>query len=259
MTALLTIARAAVTEHLRRKVILFFAVIALLVAVGLTYLAVAGKSRSALGSALAGLGAATSVSLLPFTTTLAAVTVSMNNIGRPFFDGEAMPVLARPVARWQFAAGKLLASIAVVVGLCIFSALLLQGVGLLGPGGADPALWGYWAVTAFNLTILVALTTLASSIMRSPVLAAFIAYFIYSLSGVASALYLLVTDSQVSGAGAAIVRGFYYLTPRRLLPPSALGQPTAGQPGNGVRAAWAVAYLAVVLALTLAAVRKKEL
>ena len=55
----------------------------------------------------------------------------MNNIGRPFSDGEAMLVLARPVARWQYALGRLLASMALVVGLCLLLATLLQGVNLI--------------------------------------------------------------------------------------------------------------------------------
>lgn len=269
MSVVLTIARASVTEHVRRKLILFFALIALIVTGSLAYLTFNRDAQLDLIDVVVGIGGAASLGLLPFITTLAAVAVSMNNIGRPFSDGEAMLILSRPVARWQYAAGRLLGSIAVVVGLCLFSSLLMQGVLLVDRGDLDPRLWGHWATTAFNLSILVSMTTLLSSLLNAPVLAAFISYFVYTLSGAASALYLLVTSARATGPIAAAIATLYYATPRKLTSPLAAGElngASAGSladavalPSGAGLAVWAIAYMAIMLLLTFVVVQRKDL
>ncbi|HYN98774.1 MAG TPA: hypothetical protein VEU28_03795 [Actinomycetota bacterium] len=270
MNTVLTLARFAITEHVRRKLVLFFGGMSLLAGIGLIYVSLNDDLTATLVGAAVGLATVLSVTLLQGMATLAAVAVSMNNIGRPFSDGEAMLVLARPVARWQYALGRLLASMALVVGLCFLLAALLQGVNLIENRDLGMELWGHWATQAFNLILLVSITTLMSALLNNPVLAAFVGFFIYSASNAISTLYLFVTTGRVGGVGGAIVTALWFLTPKRLISPLALEQMERG--GNLVgassmmliesteaRIAWAVAYLAVMIGLTFLAVRRKEL
>ena len=270
MTAVLTIARASVTEHFRRKLILFFLVILVLVTAGLIYLTVNDSLAADVMTAAIGLGTAASLGLLPFIATLAAVAVSMNNIGRPFSDGEAMLILSRPLTRWQYALGRLSASFVVVFGLCAVSALLMQGVRLFEEGGIDSGLWGHWATTAFNLSILASITTLVSSLVNAPVLAAFISYFVYSLAGVVATLYLLVSSARVGGIAGAVITAAWYLTPKTLVSPLVMREvESAGAaaalpgsiliPSTAGRVLWAVAYMGIMILLTFLVVERKDL
>jgi ABC-type transport system involved in multi-copper enzyme maturation permease subunit len=270
VNAVLTLARAAITEHVRRKLVLFFFVMSLLAGAGLVYVSLNSDLTATLVGTAVGLATVLSVTLLQGMATLAAVAVSMNNIGRPFSDGEAMLVLSRPVARWQFALGRLLGSMALVVGLCFLLATLLQGVNLIEDKDLGLELWGHWGTQAFNLILLASITTLMSALMNNPVLAAFVAFFIYTASNAISTLYLFVTTGRVGGAAGAIVTALWYLTPKRLISPLALEQMERG--GNLVgastmmliestelRIAWALAYLLAMIALTFVVVQRKEL
>ncbi len=270
MNAVITLARAAITEHVRRKLVLFFVGMALLAGLGLVYVSLNQDLSANLVGAAVGLATVLSVTLLQGMATLAAVAVSMNNIGRPFSDGEAMLVLARPVARWQYALGRLLASIVLVVGLCFLLATLLQGVNLIENRDLGWELWGHWATQAFNLILLASITTLMSALINNPVLAALVSFFIYTSSNAISTLYLYVTTGRVGGVFGAVVTALWYLTPKRLVSPLALEQvqrsgDLAGAStvllieSNGLRIAWALAYLAVTIGLTFALVQRKEL
>ncbi len=270
MKTVITLARAAVTEHVRRKLVLFFVGMALLAGLGLVYVSLNQDLSANLIGATVGLATVLSLTLLQGMATLAAVAVSMNNIGRPFSDGEAMLMLARPVARWQYALGRLLASMALVVGLCFLLAALLQGVNLIENRDLGWQLWGHWATQAFNLMLLVSITTLMSALVKNPVLAAFVGFFVYTSSNTISTLYLYVTTGRVGGAFGAVVTALWYLTPKRLISPLALDQ--IQQSGdlvgassmmliqsNGLRIAWAVSYLVATVLLTFALVQRKEL
>ena len=89
-----------------------------LLTLGLVYLSFNEQLAGNLTSAAVGLAIAASLVFLPFIATLAAIAVSMNNIGRPFSDGEAMLILSRPLTRRQYALGRLAGSFAVILGLC---------------------------------------------------------------------------------------------------------------------------------------------
>lgn len=270
MTTVLTIARASITEHVRRKLVLFFAVLVVLATLGLVYISLNDNLNATLGGAAIGAATLLSVSLLQGLSTLAAIAVSMNNIGRPFADGEAMLVLARPVARWQYALGRWLGSVALVFGLCFLIALLLQGINIIEDRDLGLRLWGHWATQAFNLTLLVSLTTLMSAVFANPVLAGFAGFFVYASSGFISTLYLFVTTGRMGGAGAAVITALWYLTPKTLISPLAMDRMAeAGDLAGSTsmmlisttagRAAWAAVYLLVTLGLTIALTQRKEL
>lgn len=270
MNAVLTIARASVTEHVRRKLVIFFLVLSVLAGGGLVYVSLNDDLSSTVESAAVGLATVLSVTLLQGLATLAAVAVSMNNIGRPFADGEAMLILARPVARWQYALGRLVASMALVIALCLVMATLLQGVNLIEDRNLGVELWGHWATQAFNLMLLVAIATLMSALFNNPVLAAFVAFFVYASSSFVSSLYLFVHTGRIGGVAGLIISTLWYLTPKTLISPFAMnrlqeGSDLAGASSvilissTGARIAWAITYLIVTIGLTCLVVQRKEL
>lgn len=268
MNQVLTIAGAAILEHRRRKLVAFFLVVALAVAAGLIYISLNEDLGANLMNAAVGLATVASVGLLPALTVLAAIAVSMNNVGRPFGDGEAALILARPVARWQFVLGRFLGSVGVVAGLCVVMASIATLVGLIGGSDFNPDVWGHWGVTAVNLSVLAAIVTLMSALFGNPLLAAFTGYIVYASSTAVSALYLLVDTGRVTGVPGALITLAWFITPKRLLSP--LSEATANEqgittlvdsallPGNGVRLVWALTYAVVALALSFVIAERKE-
>lgn len=243
MNAVLTIAQASVTEHVRRKLVIFFLILALLAGAGIVTM---GLQRSA-GVSLADLLVALIIRLLPVLTTLAAVAVSMNNIGRPFADGEAMLVLSRPVARWQYVLGRLLASAALVVGLCLVIVLLLQGVNTIVETELGAELWTYWAAQLFNLILLVAITTLMSALFANPVIAAITAFVAYAFSSIIGPLHHLASAGASGGATRTVIAVLYYVSPRTLAD------------DGSTFLVWPLVYLAAAILVTMGIVQRKEL
>lgn len=268
MRALLAIAGASVREHVRRKLLLFFVVLAVAVALGLIYLSLNRDVTSSMLGAAVGLATLASLGLLSGLATLATVAVSMNNIGRPFSDGEALLILSRPISRRQYALGRLLASVGVVIGLCVVMAVLMQAVGLFEQRGTGAVLWGHWATTAFNLSLLAAITTMMSALVDTPLLAAFISYFLYSSTGIVTALYRLVEAGRMAGLPAAVIRTAWLVTPKTLISPLAARMlPEGADAGTGrisglaatSRVVWSAGYLTVVLGLTFFLAGRKDL
>lgn len=268
MKAILTIAGASILEHRRRKLIGFFVLITLVIVAGLVYLTLDTDLGANLMNAAVGMATIASVGLLPALMVLAAIAVSMNNVGRPFGDGEAALILARPVARWQFVLGRLLGSIGVIVGLCALMALLATGVGLIDQSGVNPDVLGHWAITAFNLSLLAALVTFMSTLLGNPLIAAFSGYLLYAAATPVSTLYLLVSNGNITGGPSAVITAAWFVTPKKLLSPlrqsgadgpemSALAD-SALLPGNGARLGWGLAFIAVVLTLSFLVAGRKE-
>lgn len=268
MRAILTIAGASILEHRRRKLIGFFLLITLIIVAGLVYLALDTELGANLMNAAVGMATIASVGLLPALTVLAAIAVSMNNVGRPFADGEAALILARPVARWQFVLGRLLGSVSVIVGLCALMALLATGVGFIDRSGVDSQILGHWAVTSFNLSMLAAIVTFMSTLLGNPLIAAFSGYLLYTASTPVSTLYLLVSNGNITGGPSAVITAAWFITPKKLLSPlrgSGTGSPEmttladgALLAGNGIRLGWCLAYIAVVLTLSFLVAERKE-
>lgn len=266
MNEILIIAGAAVKEHSRRKLILFFIGFSLLVMAGLFYFVIDQKGQQVFFSGQ-GIVVAVADSLLTFFALLAALAVSMGNIGQPFASGEALSVLARPVTRWQYALGRLLGSIAVIAGLCLLLAVELQIVQVVAEETEAAAdLWGHWAVTAFNLTILASIATLLSVAISTPIIVAIIAYFVHqAVGGIAFGRIIL---SQLPPGGdpgviKTIVEVLWYITPKFLTSPlrasrlpSEFNLEFFQNPPWLI--AWAAAWLVGIVVLTLFFVRRKE-
>lgn len=265
MNQVLAIAAASIREHSRRRLIVFFVGASVLISAGLGYLTVVRLEGNPL-SIPANLGAN---QFMGFLALIAAIAVSMGNIGRPFSDGEASLVLARPVARWQYAAGRLAASAAIIGGLCALIALELQIVRLVDQTAMSPALWGHWGTQWFNLTLVASIATLLSSVITNPVIVAVSTYFIDSFSRTVGTFYRAAEAAQVSGGAGGLIRFLWYITPKRL--GSSFFFSEFGDAGDKARRAldsvfgnspgliaWAVAYLVAVVTLTLYVVGRKE-
>lgn len=268
MNAILIIAGAAVKEHSRRKLILFFIGFSLLVMAVLFYFVIDQKGQQVFFSGQ-GIVATVADSVLSFLALVAALAVSMGNIGQPFASGEALSVLARPVTRWQYALGRLVGSIAVIAGLCLLLAVELQIVQIVAEETEAAAdLWGHWAVTAFNLTILAGIATLLSVAVSTPIIVAIIAYFVQQVAGGIALARILLGQFPPGGDPGVIktiVEVLWYITPkfltsslqaRRAQLPEQIAQGFFQNPPWLI--AWALAWLVGIVALTLFFVRRKE-
>jgi ABC-type transport system involved in multi-copper enzyme maturation permease subunit len=263
---ILIIAGASVKEHSRRKLILFFVGFSLLVMALLFYFVIDQKGQQVFFSGQ-GIVVTVADAVLSFFALLAALAVSMGNVGQPFASGEALSVIARPVTRWQYALGRLLGSIAVIAGLCLLLAVELQIVQIVAEETEAAAeLWGHWAVTAFNLTILASIATLLSVAISTPIIVAIIAYFVQqAVGGITFARIILNQVPQNADVGAikTIVEVLWYITPKFLTSPlqaSRLPEEMSRELFQNPPwlIAWALAWLVGIVALTLFFVRRKE-
>jgi ABC-type transport system involved in multi-copper enzyme maturation permease subunit len=266
---ILTIALAGVREHLRRKFLLFFVGILLAVTAGMIYLTYNRSLSGALFSAAVNLVNVASLSFMFFIAALTTIAVSMGNIGRPFSDGEAMLILARPLSRWQYAMGRLLGSVLVVLTLCLLMAGQMQVVQLFEDTQISSQLPGHWATTAFNLTLLAAITTLLSSLLNTPILVAIGAYLVYQALGAISVLNVMAKSGILRGWMGAAIRIAYFLSPKTLTSPLTSAQLAEAAPrGAGVPSPpststgstlMAFVYLAAIVLATALVVQRKDL
>ncbi|HEX2258593.1 MAG TPA: hypothetical protein VHJ40_02480 [Actinomycetota bacterium] len=269
MKPVLTIALAAVREHTRRKFLLFFLAILLAVTAGMIYLTYNRTLGGALFDAAVNLVNVASLSFMFFIAALTTIAVSMGNIGRPFSDGEAMLVLARPVARWQYGIGRLLGSVFVVLILCLLMAGQMQVVQLFEDTQISSQLPGHWATTAFNLTLLAAITTLLSSLLNTPILVAIGSYLVYQALGAISVLNVMAKSDVLRGWMAGVVRIAYFLSPKTLVSPLTSAQLSEAAPrGGGVPSVpstsggtviMAFVYLAAIVLATVVIVQRRDL
>jgi ABC-type transport system involved in multi-copper enzyme maturation permease subunit len=269
LNAVLTIALAAVREHSRRKVLLFFVGILVAVTVGMIYLSFNQTLGGALFDAAVNLVNVASLSFMFFIAVLTTIAVSMGNIGRPFSDGEAMLILARPLSRWQYAMGRLVGSVLVVLILCLLMAGQMQLIQLFEQSHIGSDLPGHWATTAFNLTLLAAITTLLSTFLNTPILVAISAYLIYQALGAISILNVMARSGILRGWMAGALRIAYYLSPKTLVSPLAntqlreatsQGAGTASVPPTSPGTVlMAFVYLAAIVLATVLVVQRKDL
>ena len=252
MRPAVVIAQASLAEHKRRRLVLFFFVLSVLLTAPIVYLV---RSRqfdelSRISAAPRGLVAFASVSALQLLALVATLAVSMGNIGRPFASGEALTILARPVARWQFALGRLLASAAAVVVFCLVLGVETAVVQLVAGGHEMGLLWAHWATFAFNMVVLVAIGTVISAIASNPVLVAVTTFFTYESVRAIGSVHALVTSGQVGGSVAQWFNVAWVVTPKFLSPPGTSG-PLQTTPGLVLwAAAWLVALAGVATWLT---------
>lgn len=266
MSALLTIARSAVREHSRRKLIAVLVGLSLVTSAVVAWLGRGGQAGAIFGQDT-NLGAVAALGVLQLVALVAALAVSMGNIGQPFESGQALMILARPVARWQFALGRYAASVVVLTGLCLLMALETQAVQLIAGGKADSDLWLHWLVVLFNHSVIAAYTTLISAVISLPVVVAIIAFFFHQVIGTILGLQRLVQAQVITGTSVPVIDAIWNLSPKYLVSPLESGQAKAlAEQGELVFSTttpglvvWASAWLLGFLVLSVVATSRREL
>lgn len=273
MNQILVVASSTLREHARRKILMFFGIFSVLLAATLTFIWKTASVREVFQAGEDGAGMTlviTGSSVFGLFALIAALVTSMGNIGRPFSNGEALAILARPVSRAQFALGRFAAGAVAVVAFCALLALQLQIVLLIAGGTryASGVLWEHWATTAFNLVIVSAIGTLFSALIPTPSLVAVIGYFVNQVVAVSGFLHRLAEENVVRGTAAQIFGFLWLITPKYLV------SRLAGASQGGLRSAegidllgtnslglvvWALAWLGALLAITIALTNRKEI
>lgn len=269
MRAAMIVAASAIREHSRRRLLFFFVILSAFVTVSmLLFIQQKGASILLLGSR-SSVAEVISLGFFSLLALIAAVAVSMGNVGRPFSSGEAAMVLARPVSRRQYVAGRLLSSWLVTWGICLLLAIEAQAVSFAG-GGVSSLLWQQWAYEAINLSIVVALATLLSTAISTPIIAAILTFLAYQALTAIESFYQLLVYAQVTGPILSLARAVRAVAPQFLLSdlelkqirqsleilPGAANLSIAGP--TAATFAIATAYLVGFIALSMALAERKE-
>lgn len=264
MRSTIIIAGSAVVEHSRRKLLLFFFAFSVLITAGLILIAMTTEMQDLLAGTPMGVLAN---GILGTFVTIATLAVSMGNIGDQFASGQALAILARPVARWQFALGRLAGSIAVVVGLCGVIAAELSITAAIAAEGGYADIWETWGITAFNHAVLATITTLFSVGIAQAIVTAILAFIVQSAIGIVESVRVFLKSFGVGGPLAAAADVLYYILPKFMVTPfdrtAARSQPLPGQLEELLVQPWymwlwASGYLLAMVAVILLLVGRKE-
>lgn len=249
-------------QHSRRKLIAFFLIgSAVITAGGITLEAIQSEAEMIFGPLpLAGIVQG----FLSIFATVAVLAVSMGNFNQSFKEGEATIVLSRPVARWQYTLGRLLASIGIAAGLCIIFAAEVQIVQIIAKSSDPGLLWAQWGIAIFNFAVLIAITSLLSALIGVPVLVFILAYVIQLIVGGLMGAHRAIEAGGLSGWFSKVLEALYYVTPKFLnAPVDPATVPTEMRSFFGGNSAgiviWAVAYLAAMVLATIFLVNRKEI
>jgi ABC-type transport system involved in multi-copper enzyme maturation permease subunit len=266
MSHILTIAAASLREHSRRKLLAFFVGGSIVLTV---IFAVVFRDR--LGQLAFGGTSAAAVVAQGFFGTFAligALAVSMGNIGQPFQSGEAMVILARPVSRTQYALGRMLGSLAVLAILCAILTVETEILQLITAKAFDVSLIWHWAVAFFNLSVIVAATSLFSTFIATPAIAAVIGFIADALTDFVTQFHRFVSGGRVGGTFARIIETLWYVLPKFLVSPlegralrGAGAQAQGFLVGHNTPAlgAWAASYLVLLVVGTVVLTQRKEI
>ncbi|MCA1839710.1 MAG: hypothetical protein ABR507_04170 [Actinomycetota bacterium] len=272
MKAIAVIAGYTLCEHSRRKLIAFFAIASLVLTLALGYLVLRNSDTGGVFGAGGLLVNAGVTSVFQLFILLAALAVSMGNIGAPFANGEAQVVLARPVSRAQYALGRLSASWLIVIALAVLMLLETEAVRVAGHVGWSSGYVAHWASSAFNAMVVTTITTILSIYFSTPVIAAVLGYVAQTIAGGVGLLEGLARAGIIKGFLATSVRVTWYVFPKFLNSPLTVkGAAGASRAGAGLTEAlstltnspgliaWAFAYLVGLVLLTLFLVSKREI
>ena len=249
-------------QHSRRKLIAFFLIGSAVITLGgIALEAIQSEAEMIFGPLpLAGIVQG----FLSLFATVAVLAVSMGNFNQSFKEGEATIVLSRPVARWQYTLGRLLASVGIAAGLCIIFAAEVQIVQIVAKSSDPGLLWAQWGIAIFNFTVVVAITSLLSAVIPVPVLVAILAYIAQSIIAGLMAGHRAIEAGGLSGWFSKVIEALYYITPKFLdapvdpaTVPAEMRASFFGENSTGV-VIWAVAYLAAMVLATIFLVNRKE-
>jgi ABC-type transport system involved in multi-copper enzyme maturation permease subunit len=218
--------------------------------------------------------------------TLCAFAIGMTVINHDLNSGAIVAILAKPLTRLSYAAGKLAAALFTLVLVCaIFAAGSVLLIQLDGGGHTDVMFW-FFAASAANALLLMVLVTMLTVYLNNVIAAGIVAAFAFLQVQLAT-LHLMLQNSTVTPqALKAASTVAYWLVPHDLVsnlgrdltitsfnincstgcpgmrptPAAYLANQLAGIPGasGGADIVYWVAYLAVLCALLYAALRFKQ-
>jgi ABC-type transport system involved in multi-copper enzyme maturation permease subunit len=199
------LAREAVADALRRRIV---ALIALLALFSLLFvdsftscsLRVAQNGEEVALESLAGLGGVLVSVVLGLWTLVLAGVLAADHLAEPLADGSANLLLSRPVSRGAFALSRLAGVLALALGV---GAVLLGATGFLlqARQGLPPgALLGAFAACAAGAVTVGALAMTASLALPRSVVALLVFGGVWSLAGIELAARLGATLTGLPGA-----------------------------------------------------------
>jgi ABC-type transport system involved in multi-copper enzyme maturation permease subunit len=189
-----------------------------------------------------------------------AVTLGVNMLAKELGRRTILNILSKPVARWEFVAGKFL-GLSVTVSLVVLS-MSVALVGILGAfeGHLDPGLLVAAATIVLELTVVVAIALFFSSIVVTPTLAGL--FTIAAFVAGRSAGYLgYFRGDEWSPAVRTVSTALYWILPH--LNRLDLADQVAYGHGVslaylGLAATYALAYAVVLLAVTTVLFERRE-
>jgi ABC-type transport system involved in multi-copper enzyme maturation permease subunit len=283
--AAIAVARYTLLELSRRRLLLVFAGIAVLLTagLGLAPLFLPGMS-SADDRAVFVLGGISRVDGLAIE--LCAFAIGMTVINHDLDSGAIVAILAKPVTRLSYALGKLAAALFLVLLIVgVFTAGSLLVVALDGGGHANVLFW-FFATNAANFMLLMVLVMILTVYLNNIVAAAIVVAFSFVQNQV-SILHTMVQSNVITDhILRPAVEAFFSVVPHQLLSnldrdiaianfnancatgcPGMKPSPALyladqlsripGASGSGDAVYW-LAYLLVVCAILYVALRRKQ-
>jgi ABC-type transport system involved in multi-copper enzyme maturation permease subunit len=141
-----------------------------------------------------------------------AITLSVSGVPSEIENKTVYPILARPMARWQYIVGKFLGVIGTItIGLLILFGAFVAIIGMLT--GTIPT--GIVTVAPFILleSAILAAVAICLSTFSSPPLAWFLAITIYIIGNVKFRLYGFLTQHDHSAIGKILGNVMYQVVP----------------------------------------------
>jgi ABC-type transport system involved in multi-copper enzyme maturation permease subunit len=230
----LAVARYTLLELTRRRILLVFVVIGILgvAAIGLglklftpTSMVVTGGSGmpqpdpAAMSRYLELSFVRTLIGVVGFFALLVAFAIGMTAIYHDLESGAAVGIFSKPVSRFAFAAGKIVAALIAMVAIVGLLGLEARLIMTLFGGGLEGAMW-VETVAAVANAVLLMLIVLALSTWMNNIVAAVIAFIYNFVAGVVVVLHAqlatpgVLTDNPIIWTVLTIL---YWLVPHPLM------------------------------------------
>jgi ABC-type transport system involved in multi-copper enzyme maturation permease subunit len=271
----MAVARYTLVELWRRRVVLVFVVIALVLTAGLGIIPLVapgfqtGEDRSLFLLTSLSRSAALAVEICAFA-------VGMTVINHDLDSGAIVAIFAKPVSRLAYAGGKLGAAAVALLFVDVIIAAGSMLVVALNGGGHMAVLFWFYAVTVANMLLVMVLVMILTVYLNN-IVAAVIVFVFTFVQDFIGAAHAMVVNHVLSNAWLnAVINIFYWVLPHplasnlqrdiietqiRLSEARFEGRSPLdsipGASGNGDIVYW-LAYLAVLCVLLYLAVRRKQ-
>jgi ABC-type transport system involved in multi-copper enzyme maturation permease subunit len=271
----MAVARYTLVEMWRRRVVLVFVVIGLVLSAALGIIPLvapgfhSGEDRSLFLLNSLSRSAALAVEICAFA-------VGMTVINHDLDSGAIVAIFAKPVSRLAYATGKLGAAVVVLLLVDVIIAAGSMLVVAINGGGHMAVLFWFYAVTAANMLLVMVLVMILTVYLNNIVAAVIVFVFTFVQDFVGSAHAMVVNAVVTNGVLKAVINGFYWVLPHPLasnlqrdiieteIRLSQIGfrgrsplDSIPGASGNGDIAYW-LAYLAVLCVILYVALRRKQ-